>query len=288
MYKQLFLYCIICFTLINCVSADHIITNILPENEETCVLSGNITFKYYIDEEANLGCDLWTNSSGTWKIDLYDITANLGYNTFGYEINTPNTVLWRLQCSDTVTPDIDYSTVNTTFTVTDAPYCAVLSETTCSTTGALGSEFIFKTRLGNTKGIWLENQDCNVWIEDSSGVIVKKFNSMGVNQETAIQLDSDGNWINTASKDTILTDSQGYYIYPFVVNSNWAYYGESYTVKTVCNGQTTSCDFNVTKQKLPDIDNYEALGKEASGLIFVLLIFFIILFYLIKEVRRRL
>lgn len=285
MYKRLFLYCLVCFSLVNFVSAAHVITNILPEQNAECILTGNVSFKFYLSEEADGGCEFWSNDTGTFLLSSDGISGDFGFNTFTYYFDKPNTVLWRIGCANVTPPDVSYNPINSTFTITDAPYCATLSETTCPSTGYIGSEYVFKTRLGNTNGLWLENQDGNIWIEDSTGAIVKKFNSMGVNQESAIQLDSDGNWINTASPDTILTDSRGYYVYPFIVDSEWAYYGDELTVKAVLNGQETSCNFNVSKSKLPDVEHMEALGKEAGGVLTLILAGFIVLYILVKKGR---
>ncbi len=299
MYKRFFLFCLVFVSLINFVSAvpseptDYNITLHIPQDNTDCWVLKECTQKgeYYINftyipYTDFTHCSLFTNESGSFAFEEinYNINAQVNNKLHHHVDSIPNTILWAVRCQED--GGAFHFSDNFTVTVTDAPYCAVLSETSCDSNAALGSEYIFKTRLGNTKGLWLENQDCNVWIENSDGVIVKKFNTMGVNQEANIQLDSDGNWINTASQNTILTDSQGYYVYPFIVASEWAYYGEEYTVKTVCNGQSTSCNFNVSKAKLPDVEHYEALGKEASGLLFILLCIFIVLFYLFKHGKR--
>ncbi len=269
------------------VSADHVITNYLPSDGNTCVVGGNISFRFYIDEVADAGCILYTNETGSFLMVRNDITADLGFNNFNHEITDPNTIMWFLGCADISPPDIEFSVVNTSFTITDAPYCAVLSDTSCPSEGALNSEINFKTKLGNTLGNLLENQDCNVWIEDSDGVIIKKFNTMLVNQKTNLQIDDGGNWINTGSNEAILTDSQGLYIFPFFVDSVWAYFGEIYTVKATCNGQITSCEFQVTGSKPADIDRWEFFFKEFSGLVFLLVFFVTIAFVIIKRWRRK-
>jgi hypothetical protein len=274
MSKKLFLIALL-FFLINQVTAETNITYILPEDGNTCMIPENVKFYFYSDDSEL--CDLYTNETGVWNITKYLVTINSGYNTFYYNFTEPNTLLTGLVCGGV-------STLNHTFIITDKPYCAVLSGTTCPNTVNLDSKAVFKTRLSNTKGIYLENQDCNVWIEDSDGVIVENYPSMMYNADVSQALDDQGNVINLIHSNYPVTDSNGYYVFPFIVDSKWAYYGDEYSIHATCNGMETSCSFNVTKQKLPDVENYTALGKEAGG-IFALFFGLIVVAYIIYKKR---
>lgn len=247
------------------VSAAHVITLVEPVNASTCIISGNVDFEFNIDEAATDHCELWSNITGTWSLQKYLPAATLGINTFSINFTNPNTVLWGVVCNDLTPVDRDWSTLNHTMTITDAPYCAVLSAVTVSKDPNKGSMAVLKTQLSNTNGINLENQDCNVYIEDSGGFVVKRFDTLMSTQETDIQIDQNGNWINIANKKAPLTDSGGNYVYDFEVGTDWAWVGDEYTVNVICNGQKQTAKFNVTSMRLLDTENFSDTVKKSGG-----------------------
>jgi len=176
---------------------------------------------------------------------------------------------------------------NFTFTLTDAPYCAVLSDTSCSNNVSLGSAGVVKTRLGNTKGFWLEAQDCNVFVTSGGGDVVKTYDTMMYSQDTDLTVDDDGNWITRADKKVPLTDSLGYYVYSFKVDRDWARYDEEYTIHVICNGQETTCNFNASKVRLPDTGEVKAITKEGGGLITGVLLLILLVFLYFKYLHKQ-
>lgn len=255
-----------------------------PRNTTSCVVAPEVLFEFYTNQSWS-DCHLWANNTGVFESKIFQLPLTAGVNQFYYNFTiVPNTILWRVHC-ESFTPAEDEYSDNFTFTLTDAPYCAVLAETSCKKEVNLGGEGLFKTRLSNTNGIYLENQDCNVWVEDSSGEVVKKFNNMLYSQKVTQVLDDEGNWINIVNPDVPVTDSQGWYVFNYPIFHEWAWYGEEYTLKAVCNGQITSCDFNVTKARLPDVNEMRALGKEAGGIIFLIILACVGLLYAIKTGR---
>jgi hypothetical protein len=261
--------------LFNQASAESNITLYNPLSNESCVKGPTVDFTFYLEAPASY-CQLITNGSDLDSdmdtvYTLSSPTTN-AYNYINFTFAFKGFKLWQIGCMMT-TPDPDrmeYST-NYTFTLTDAPYCGVLSDTVCHDNVSINGEGVFKTRLSNTRGFYIENYPCNVWIENSRGEVVKKFNSMMYEQDVKIQLDSAGNWINTADVKVPLSDSAGWYVFPFIVDSSWAWYGDTYTVKAVCIGQQTSCSFKASQERLPDTNRYGDLLKTGGGL-FVLLV----------------
>jgi hypothetical protein len=90
---------------------------------------------------------------------------------------------------------------------------------------------------------------------------------MMIDAQTEIQVDKNGNQINVAKDKTPLTDSQGWYVYSFQIDPAWAWVGDEYTINAVCNGQAALCNFNVTIDRLTDVERYDELGKAAGGII---------------------
>jgi hypothetical protein len=256
-----------------------------PADGEGCIAGDIVNYSYVPNEASITTCFFYTNFSGSWVNSLVDYSPTVAANNyFSDSTVSPGVILWGVSCSNSTNT---YFSSNASYTLTDAPYCAFLVNTSCKSKPALNSESIIKTRLGNSKKFWLEHQDCNVWIENQNGETVKKFNSMMVSAETSIQLDSNGNYINTAAKsDVVLTDSQGWYLYPFKVDGAWAFVDDNYSVHTTCNGQHVSCNFQVQREELPDMKNYEQLGKEGSGIILIVLILIFALVMIWRRIRR--
>jgi len=240
-----------------------------PTDADQCVLGDYIRFQYTPSENATT-CHIWANDTGTFKLtdSNYTILQN-GSNFFNETLNI-GSIMWEIRCTDVDNNKFD--SANYTFILKDVKYCAVLSETTCPVLPNLDGVGVFKTRLKNTKGMSLENQDCNIWIENAGGIVVKAFNTLMIGQEVKIQLDENGNWINTAERKVPLTDAQGYYIFPFPVDNSWAWMNDTYSIYASCNGIQTYCNFQVAKSRIPDVNNYEALGREAGGVLAIILI----------------
>jgi hypothetical protein len=272
------------FLLMGLVSAEDITLN-TPANGDSCVLGEYANFSY-TPNVAVSSCYLYTNTSGALALTASNTSAVSGQENFFYNIPmSANNIRWYVRCVNSSLSNI-YSE-NYTFVLKDVLYCAVLSETACPLNPNVNSDATLKTRLGNTRGFWLENQDCNVFITDSAGRIVKSFDSMLYMQTVSIQMDKDGNLINVADKKVPLTDSAGYYVFPFHVDSSWAWVGDEFTANIVCNGETTQCSFNVTKDRLPDMNNYQQLGMDASGIIIFVLILLYLVYNYAGDVKRR-
>lgn len=282
--KNLILAVFLILLMSGLISADEIII-ISPLDGESCV-----TYKddglAYIPSATTIDyttCYVFTNNSGTWRVDGTDVSPTTNsINYFNITLE-PNHILWRINCANDTTTV--YSS-NNTFTLVNAPYCAVLDSTTCNPDVNLGGYGVVKTRLSNTRGFYLDNQDCNVFITDQYDNIVKAYNTMLYMGQTNQQVDNEGNWVNVADKKVPLTDSNGWYVFEFPITDYWAWYGESYDIHVICNGVETSCNFNVTMSRLPDTDYYRAMGKDAGGFIVVLVFFVAVVVYAWRRLRR--
>lgn len=287
-YLRLLLALILFSCLTPSVVAEHNITLLTPVDGDGCVTDHVVNFSFYLDETATDGCRLWHNNSGVWSLESAEyLSVSLGYNYFIDEVDS-NTILWGVECHDKPPANIDWSD-NFTFTVVDAPYCAVLSSTSCMSNPNKGGFGTLKTRLGNTQGFWLEGQDCNVWIEDVDGETVEVFNSMIYQQEVKQFYDSEGNIANLVYPEFPLTDSQGWFVFKFLIDPEWAWVGDNYTIYAVCNGQQTSCDFSVDKSKSPaDIENIRLMGKNFGGLVIVFMVILGIAVFVVRTLWLRL
>jgi hypothetical protein len=263
--------------LVPFVEGDDSISLNYPDNGNTCVIGTSIIYQYTPLVESLSSCHLYNNFTGSWDLRSTNSTPSANVSNFFNDSTTPGIIKWGIKCINSTGLSI-YSS-NYTFNVVNAPYCAILSGTTCTENVSLGSEQIFKTRLGNTRGFWLKDQQCNIWITNIRGEIVKSFDTMLYMAETNLQTDKDGNTINIAEKKVPLTDSNGYYIFPFTVDKSWAWYNDNFTIWASCNGQTTTCMFTPTIERLPDTNDLEALGVEASG---IFILFAILIFVLVK------
>lgn len=285
MTQNKWLILIILLVFLTCFAdAQSNITLYQPTDANNCVAGSPTSLSYLIVQPAS-SCEVYTNDTGAWANTLtdYDITAN-EYNLFNVSFS-PNTIQWGVRCMMTGPGAYEYSG-NFTFVQTAAPYCAVISGVTCASNASLGSEEILKLQLSNTRGMKLELQDCNVWIENKKSEVVKQFNTLTVMQQTSILLDKDGNWLNTQVNKVPLTDSNGYYVFPFIVDSKWAWYGDEYTVHASCNGQEAVCGFNVTQQRLPDVNQWDNLIKEGGGFILVAGLIIVVFFYFYWRLRK--
>jgi hypothetical protein len=206
-------------------SADNI-TLYYPSDGDNCVIGDTINISYIPNVPVN-NCNLYTNTSGVWTLtDSSFSVFNLSMNYF-YESPSVATYLWQIQCSNTT--HTLYSK-NRTFTYKDVAYCAVLSAATCTSTPNVGSKGVLNSRLSNTRGVYLENQDCSVYItRDSDNAPVVVYDTMLYNAETNVQLDNLGNWINIVNKKAPLTDSGGNYVFSYDIDSSWAWVGDNYT-----------------------------------------------------------
>jgi hypothetical protein len=260
-----------------------------PTNANTCVLGQAVNFSYTPNQSSITHCNLFTNQSGLWAI--YDTATNISALTSSAFLNeplSPGTYLWGVTCGNATSNMVSS---NFSFSLKNVAYCAILSETTCPLNPNVNSMTQGKTRLSNSRGFYLENQDCNVYITDADGNPVKAFDTMLYMQDVSVQLDKDGNTVNVADKKVPLTDAAGYYVFPFLVDRDWAWVGANYSLVFSCNGIVSSCNFTVDKDRLPDMNNYDELGKEAGGIILFLILaaiaFVSIIGYLIYLWRKR-
>lgn len=276
---------VILYMLMVSVYAEDNITLTSPINGTSCVTLDDSTFHYIPKTENIVSCNLYTNNSGIWHLDAIDTSPDLNVDNIFNITLSPNTILWQIQCSNQT--HTLYSN-NNTFILTTKRYCAVLSETSCTPSINLASTGVIKTRLSNTRRFYLENQDCNVWITNQRNEVVKSFDTMLYMQNVALQLDKEGNWINVVDKKVPLTDSNGYYVMEFTLDKSWAWYDDEYTIHVSCNGQETTCNFNATKERLPDMNEYEALGREAGGVFIVAIIMIAAIVYAVKRGKNEL
>jgi hypothetical protein len=270
------------------VRADDV-TLLKPANGDTCVTGQTVNFSYQPNIPAATAvnnCYLYVNDTGTWHIQ--DFNSSAVGNQVNYFYNqqlSAGMVMWGVRCVNSSLNDV-FSAANYNFTLKNVAYCAVLSPAVCPKDPNVNSMAVGSTRLGNSRGFWLENQDANVYITNSRGTTVKAFDTMTVSQEITLVLDKNGNWLNTLDKKVPLTDSAGYYVFPFLVDRDWAWVGDEYTLNFNVNGETVSCKFNVTKDRLPDMNNYQQLGVDASGVILLILILLYLIWRYGSAVRR--
>lgn len=252
-----------------------------PQDGEDCVVGDLVNFEYIPLEDSIVSCYLYHNNSGIWSSEKSDYNPSSDViNVFNDSID-PNHLLWGVRCMNDTTI---FTSFNYSFILTDKPYCATLDSTVCPSSIRLNDIGVFKTHLANTRGFDLENQDCNVWIENNNSVVVKTFDSLIYSQQVKQQLDDEGNWINVADVKVPVTDSGGNYVFPFAVDSNWAWVGDEYTIYAVCNGVETSCAFNVTSQRLMDTTNIRDTAKKGMGQVFMVVFMGAITFFILKYV----
>ena len=128
--------------------------------------------------------------------------------------------------------------------------------------------------LKNTKGEFLENQDADVYITDTStGIIIKRFNTLASSSQ--FYEDQNGNFISISDENNPLTNSIGLYTFCFDVDRVWANYNLNFTIHAVANGQTVSQTSWVDVPLRPDIESMEIQIKKYSGM--YALIFFLML-----------
>jgi hypothetical protein len=272
--KPINILCLL-FLLMGLCSAEDITLN-TPSDGDGCVLGESSINFSYTPNVAVTSCFLYANDTGTLAQKAVNSSAVAASENFFLNIPlNAGPVAWYVRCVNSSADDL-YSS-NFTFTLKNVAYCAVLSSTSCPKDPNINSMAVVKTRLGNTRGFWLQNQDCNVFMTDSQGRIVRAYDSMLYMQQVSLQLDTEGNWVNVADKKVPLTDSGGYYVFPFLVERDNFWMGDEYTANIVCNGETTTCKFNVTSDRLPDMNNYQRLGQESAGIV----ILFVILAYLV-------
>ena len=168
-------------------------------------------------------------------------------------------------------------------TVTDAPYCAVLSNTRCNREVDLGGVGHFSTVLKNTKGMFLENQECDVWIENGSGDLVGVVYSSLFDGLPQNYIDEKNNFVTGRNDSLIFTDSLGQFMVGFPISTSTYWYGDEYTVIGSCNGVETSCKMNVTTRRLPDTNEYKELGRMGGGLFLLFILVVLIVIYLPKR-----
>lgn len=273
MNRRTIIFYLMFYALVSAVCADDNVSLDTPRNTASCVVGPNVEMVWWAgggiawDE-----CKLFHNNSGNWVIEKLNYSVSTdNYNIFHDEFDVPNTILWGVQCLTLTPSKTEWSESNFTFTLTDAPYCAVLSSTNCTQETHYGSPAVFTFVLANTLGDYLENQDCNLWIQNSDGIIVKSFDTLMSSQGVTQQLDDDGNWINVADKKVPLTDSLGRYLFEWMPDRSFMWQGETYTIHANCNGQTTNCQFTAREQRAVDINEAEVLTKKFSGMIVGLL-----------------
>jgi len=282
--KAINLLCILFLILGLCVSAEDITLN-YPTDDNNCVLGQTINFSYTPTVEVTQ-CNLYTNISGSWSI-LASNTSAL-YNQPNYFYNqelSPGINMWGIRCINSTLDDL--FSANFTFTLKDVAYCAVLSGTVCPLEPNVNSIAVAQTRLSNTRGFSLENQDCAVWATNQNGNLVKTWDTMTVDQLVTLVLDSSGNWLNTLDKKIPLTDSSGYYTFPFLVERDIFWVGDNYTLHFSCNGIESTCSFIPSKDRLPDMNNYQQLGMDAAGLFLLVIILLYLFFKYAGEVKKR-
>ena len=256
-----------------------------PTNNNNCVLGQNVNFSYTPTVEVS-SCNLYTNDTGTWSILASNTSAVYNQPNFFYNQEiSPGEVLWGIRCVNSTSDDL-YSP-NYTFILKDVAYCAVLSGTVCPLEPNVNSVAVAQTRLSNTRGFSLENQDCAVWATNSNGNLVKTWDTMTVEQQVTLVLDGSGNWLNTLDKKIPLTDSSGYYTFPFLVERDTFWVGDNYTLHFSCNGIEATCSFIPSKDRLPDMNNYQQLGMDAMGLFLLLIILSYLFFKYAGEVKKR-
>jgi len=280
MERRYWLYLILSIFL-QSASADNV-TLVYPPNNSPC-LTGDHVMLYYSPNDATMtACSLYTNSSGVWNLDIFNSSVTPSViNSFNLSLSSPGSFIWTVKCRDS--GNGVYNTSNWSFIVTPAPYCAYLTDTSCTQNISINSNGTLKTRLGNTKGFWLENQDGNIFITNARGEIVKSYDTMMIDAETQIQIDKNGNYINIAKDKTPLTDSQGYYIYSFPVSDSWAWVNDNYTIHAVLNGQEAVCNFTVRIDRLSDYERYDQLGKAAGGMVMFWIILSGLAVYLLRS-----
>jgi hypothetical protein len=286
--KRLCLFCIVLlYMLLGLVSAEDI-TLYHPSDGDGCVVGDYINFTYTPVEVSLKSCNLYANDTGVWGLTDNNVSISVGVVNSFRESLLPGSILWEIICTNQTD---DFYSENRTFTYKNAPYCAVLNNAQCTPNPNVNSMAVAKAQLSNSRGFFLENQDCNVFITNSRGEPVKAFDSMLYMQTVGIQLDKEGNWINVADKKVPLTDSEGWYVFPFLIDRDWAWVGDEYNIHIVCNGQEAICNFNVTSDRLPDTNNYEQIGINAGGtILFILIILYLIARYgktLISEIWRK-
>lgn len=262
-----FFYIIIILMVLGLTASAENVTLTYPADAESCVPGTSLNLTYTVADASVTTCHLYSNHTGTWALTDSNYTVSSAANNRNYfsETLNPGTIGWGVTCTNATTGI--WASSNFTFTLKNVPYCATLTEVSCNSNPNIGSVSVFRARLKNTKGFSLEHQDCNVYITNVNDIPVKAYNTMLVGQETQIQLDKDGNWINTGEHKVPLTDSSGYYVFPFIVDPEWAYYQDNYTIHAVCNGVEATCAFQADKTALPDMNNMEAFGREAGGII---------------------
>ena len=276
---------LILLTVIATVNATHNITMESPTDGDTCVVGDEVLFKYFIEGTPDY-CELYHNNTGSWILEKmdYSITAN-AYNSFNDTIQ-PNFLSWGLFCVDSTPAHSEWSD-NYTFTLTDAPYCAVLDNVNCTSYPRIDNYGFFKFRLSNTLGLYLENQDCNIWVEDSNGIPVKTYDTMMYNQNVELHVDDEGNWININPTKVPLTDSLGWYLFSYYIDPSWGWYNDNYTIHTNCNGQTASCGFQVKEHRAYDTEEGVILLKKFGGMLVVLACLVVLLVLGWRTIRSR-
>jgi len=244
-----------------------------PAAGDTCVLGEHVNYSY-TPNVAVSSCYLYANDTGVMSLKASNVSAVANQLNFFYGVeSSANIVGWYVRCVNSSLNDL--FSANQSYTLKNVAYCAVLSETLCPFEPNVNSMAVGRTRIGNSRGFWLENQDANVYVtRTDTGAIVKAFDTMTIGQQVTLILDPNtGQWLNTLDKKIPLSDANGYYIFPFLVDSNWAWVGyPEYQLNFNLNGQSATCRFNVTKTRLPDTENLRLLGVDASGVILLILI----------------
>ena len=139
------------------VSAEDI-SLVYPSNGDACITGQYVNFQYLPNQSNTHYCSLFSNMSGTWSmINFANSVTPQAYNYFNLSIS-PGSILWGVYCTNVTN---DFYSVNYTFTVVKAPYCAILSETSCTGNISINTDGVVKTRLSNSRGFYLENAD---WI----------------------------------------------------------------------------------------------------------------------------
>lgn len=129
-------------------------------------------------------------------------------------------------------------------------YQAAIENLTVKSTVNLDDYVTASLRLRNTLGQNLEGQDCSVYVTDTAGIVVHRYETECV--QGAIYIDSGGNL--AAPTYCPRTDSRGIYTFKgSVLEEDGFDYGRNYTLIIDCNGIQTTGDFYVTTPRPFDV-----------------------------------
>jgi len=184
----------------------------------------------------------------------------------------------------------DYPETNILVRYPSNQYSATLGNITCDSEVFLNDFGSVSLVLKNTIGEFLENQDGRVFVteKDDLSKVVRDFDTRCT--FAGDYVDTNGNLAQVT--ECPVTDSRGNYLFVFPVNADEGFfYNTEYTVHIVINGETSTCDFNVTNPRRADMDLIEVEAKTWSGLIMligvVLIVIVLVLGAILNKLRRR-